>query len=87
MAKYKNLPDSVVEWCEQEALGQVLSEWNERQYEQVLSGLETENQTILDDIIVWQPFEGQANDWVADQIMSLCKSYLDCAEFALKEGK
>jgi hypothetical protein len=75
---------AVVEWCQNEALGQVLSDWGDLTYYQVIESLESDGQGYSShkDIVVWQPFEDQWADFVADQISSLYTSYLDCAKFA-----
>ena len=88
------LPKSVIEWCEHEALGQCLTQWGkdeELPYDRVIELLENEDDMIdlyeEYGIMVWATYEAYAGSWVADQIGSLYKSYTECAEFALKEGK
>ena len=88
------LSPAIIEWCEHEALGQCLTQWGkdeELPYDKVIELLE--GQTFEVDlyeqhgIMVWNTYEEYAGTWIADQIESLYKSYIECAEFALKEGK
>lgn len=85
------LSPAVIKWCEDEALGQCLTQWGkdeELPYDKVIELLEAE---IFDvdlyeehGIMVWAPYEEYAGSWIADQIESLYKSYIACAEFAVK---
>jgi hypothetical protein len=89
------LPASIDEWCQYEALGQCLTQWGketELDYTTVVKLLwedDVDWSDLYDNhgIMVWTIFEDYEPAWVADQIESLYDSYIKCAEFALKEGK
>lgn len=85
------LSPAVIEWCKYEALGQCLVQWGkddekELPYEEVIELLESVEETISlyndHGIMVWTTYENESGTWLADQIESLYKSYLDCAKFA-----
>jgi hypothetical protein len=77
------LSPAIIDWCKQEALGQVLTSWGDLTYEDVIESLEGDEQSYPshEDILVWQPFEGQWAEFLVDQIESLYSSYVKCAEF------
>lgn len=88
------LSPEIIEWCKYEALGQVLTEWENMDktpcgYEEVIESLEKDGDTwnSNDKISVWVAFEDQWATFLADQIQSLYDSYISCAEFALKNTK
>ena len=82
------ISQAVVEWCQTEALGQVLVAWGgddyQIPYDSVIERLEDMGSDIVsdDEIVVWDAFEDNTASWIADQISSLYTSYLDCAKFA-----
>jgi hypothetical protein len=91
------LSKEVDDWCKYEALGQCLTEWGNRSYEEVVQQLyyldtlkwsenEEEIEAVLVDLLIWEPFEDLGWSWVADQIESMYKSYIECAKFVLKEN-
>jgi hypothetical protein len=91
------LSPQVIEWCQTEALGQVLVAWGNDDtripYAEVVQWLEdlgSDTTYGVDDdngIMVWDAFEDNTGSWIADQIESLYKSYIACAEFAVKFNK
>lgn len=90
--KTMNLPKSIIEWCEYEALSQCLVGWGDLTYKQVIESLESDGQNYPShkEIMVWQAFEGQWAEFLVSQIKFLYESYICCAEFTLKisgEGK
>lgn len=87
------LSPSIIEWCKYEALGQCLTQWSTMDdtpcgYEEVLELLRDEDLTDVDrydkhGIMVWNKYEDEDPEWLADHIESLYESYINCAEFAL----
>ena len=88
------LSKEVIEWCQTEALGQVLVAWGGDDYnipyDEVIRWFEdlgSDTAYGVDDnngIMVWDAFEDNTGSWIADQIESMYKSYIACAEFAVK---
>lgn len=92
------LSPQVIEWCQTEALGQVLVSWGNDDtrlsYEEVIQKLQsigsasvwevTQEQDASDFIMVWDAFEDNTANWIADQIESMYDSYISCAEFAVQ---
>ncbi len=76
------LSKAIKERIEREALGQVLTSWEELSYEQVLDSLRNDGQTwnTNDDITVWQVFEDTYADFVAEQIEDVHHTLTDLAE-------
>lgn len=79
------LSAKLIELCQQHALSQTLSSWNEKKsYDKIMDILE-ESDDIWDnkDISVWEPFEDWDGRSVAAQIDSLFVSYKEVALAAL----
>ena len=84
------LPNDLIELCQQQALGQALSYWNpKKSYDKIMDNLEERNYPwISKHISVWEPFENWDCREVASQIDSLYRSYTEVALAALnKAGK
>ena len=83
--------EEILQWACDEALGQCLVSWGELSYAEVIARLQLADETtdvdvevdLMEDILVWQPFEGLSYTNLADQLDSLRNSYVEMAQFVL----
>lgn len=76
------LSPEIIEACKHEALGNVLTSWENLSYEEVLERLEdTEGIVDDEDILVWEVFENYNADVIAEAIENLYGSFLKIANF------
>lgn len=90
------LPEEVIEQAKRHALGQVLSGWSHDDadgnefvlsYEDVLDILrQPENGLFVSDerIMVWEAFESENGDFLAEHIEDLYRTYLELATSAVQ---
>jgi hypothetical protein len=83
------LSDSIINNCQQRALGQVLTDWGSLSYNEVIESLEADDQSYPShpDIMVWQPFEDQWAEFIVEQIQELFLSFRSLALETIEEVK
>lgn len=83
------LSENIIEECQRRALGQVLSDWGNLSYSEVVESLEGDEQSYPShpDIVVWQPFEDQWAEFLVEHIEDLFSSFKSLAESVLEEVK
>lgn len=82
------LPTSIIEYCQREALGQTLTYWGDFTYDQILTALRVNDKSVVehDDFIVWEKYDDEDLDDLADTIEDIFESYKSVASFAYKGG-
>jgi hypothetical protein len=80
---------NITEICQNEALGQVLSNWGDFAYDQIIEALNEDDNSVLehDDFHVWYPLEDMPNSQLADHIESLTKAFERIATKAVELNK
>lgn len=80
------LSQATKELCQNQALSQVLSEWNtDLDYDTIIDKLEDPmfDADESEDLMIWGTYEGNDGEWVSEQIQSLYQSFVEVAEFVL----
>lgn len=90
------LSPAVIEWCQTQALSQVLVAWGSDttrlSYSEVLEALEEYGSESLygydtGGIMVWDAFEDSSGSSLASQIEETCDTYIMCAKFVINDLK
>jgi hypothetical protein len=68
---------NITELCQNEALGQTLSEWGDFSYDDIIDALYNDNDEILEheDFMRWDALEDMSNSELADYIESLTRAF------------
>lgn len=86
MADTINLPDHLIRQAEQMALGNVLSDWNDLSYDEVVSILDAEGEDnfytgVRDErIMMWEPFENYPPSFILEQLDSFRREFLSAMQ-------
>lgn len=77
---------NITEICQNEALSQVLSDWGNFTYDQIIEALYKDNDSVLehDDFHVWYALEDFDNTALAEFIESLTRGFHLVAQQAIK---
>jgi hypothetical protein len=87
------LPEQLHEVAKSMALGNVLSDWNELSWDEVIAILEAEHEDspyawLSDErITVWEPFETQPPVFLLEQLDSLYGEFLSAMTAGYNAGK
>lgn len=79
------ITNKLIDLCQQHALGQVLTEWGDLTYDEVLGELYSAgyDEPDHDEIVVWEVFEDWRGQELAVQIQSVYGAFAEVASSAL----
>lgn len=83
------LTNKLTELCQQQALGQVLTDWEDLTYDEILVELYAaeDDAPDHDEIVVWQQFEDWSGIELAHQIEAVYSAFEEVALSAVEETK
>lgn len=81
------ITNKLIELCQQHALSQVLTEWGDLTYDEVIRELSvSEDIAEHDEIVVWNTYEDWDGDSLAQHIESIYDAFAEVASSALDES-
>lgn len=85
-----SISKSLVGLCQQHALSQTLTDWNDLSYDEVISALRQgdglDEYQDNESIVVWEKFDDEYGDYIADHIESLYIAFEDVVKATLEES-
>jgi hypothetical protein len=80
------LPETLVQLCKREALGQTLSEWGEFTYDEIVDALYEDDESVLEheDFTRWNALEGFSNSELAEHIEGIKRAFCIVAISAIE---